>query len=274
MLLYQYIYKKTFTIKISIKMSFCKEIYKNIFSYIQPLDAVKLSLSSKYIYDIIRTIKYNRYIDINLNFDENNENPCKILHSLKNWTNLKFRIIVPEHNTFEELKILFPSYDNLYYSFNGDYSIASEYINNNEVIINSMLPKNILHLKPRLLTDIHDIKLFTSLFKNVKRIDMLSLHHFYDITDLSFLQDIKIKNLIIHCCFNIKSLDPIKDCGIKMLYLYNFNMNIFNDENCFNSLKKIDYIEFSPTKRSLKRASPTIKDRWEKVKELPNVCVY
>ena len=82
-------------------MPFCKEIYKIIFSYILPLDAVKLSLSSKYIYNIIRTIKYKYiYIDINLNFNDNNENLCKILHSLKHWTNLKFKINIPELNNF------------------------------------------------------------------------------------------------------------------------------------------------------------------------------
>ena len=30
---------------------------------------------------------------------------------------------------------------------------------------------------------------------------------------------------------NITSLDPFKNCGIKKLYLYGFNMDIFNDEN-------------------------------------------
>lgn len=176
-------------------MPFCKEIYKIIFSYVLPLDAVKLSFSSKYIYNIIRTIKYNIYIDINLNFDDNNENLCKILHSLKHWTNLKFRINVPELNTIEKLGISLPSYDNLYYYFEGNYQIEFNYINGHKVMINSMLPKNILRLYLR-FTIIENVRIFKSLFKNVKCIDTLLLDYMCYFTYISFFQNIKTKQLV------------------------------------------------------------------------------
>ena len=97
-----------------------------------------------------------------------------------------------------------------------------------------MLPKNILNLKLRQVTYINNVTLFTSLFKNVERIGMLYLDDWRCITDLSFLQNIKIAQFFFSNPINITSLDPIKNCGIKKLYLYGFNMDIFNDENFIN----------------------------------------
>lgn len=259
-------------------MFLCEELLKVICSYLIPLDAIKLALCSKYIYNVVKKINYDEYINIDINLKYNNikndiKNMHNILDNIKCWKNMNFRICIPELNNFDKLSIFLPSYDNLYYYFEGDYTIFTDYINNNQVIINNLLPKNILHLKPRQLTYINDVTLFTSLFKNVERINMLYLYDWSCITDLSFLQNIKIEQLIFTNAVNITSLDPIKNCGIKNLYLYNFNIDIFDDENIFNILKKFDNIEFLPSYESWNMAHPTIKNRWKIIMKLPNVCI-
>lgn len=255
-------------------MFLCEELLKVICSYLTPLDAIKLALCSKYIYNIVKKINYDEYINIDINFKYDNiKNMHNILDNIKCWKNMNFRICIPELNNFDKLSIFLPSYDNLYYYFEGDYTISTDYINNNEVIINNLLPKNILYLKPRQLTHINDVTLFTSLFKNVERINMLYLNDWRCITDLSFLQNIKIEQLIFTNAVNITSLDPIKNCGIKELNLYNFNIDIFDDENIFNILRKFDNIEFLPSYESWNRAHPSIKNRWKIIMKLPNVCI-
>ena len=128
--------------------------------------------------------------------------------------NIKFRINVPEAVFRKMLKIIYilPSVDNIYYYFEGKYAVFPD-------SINMLLPKNILRISPRQM--MRKKTALNHLFKNTKYIDKLILDNWRDMTDISFLENIKINSLQIIHCSKIETLIPLKNCGIKDMFKIN-----------------------------------------------------